>query len=356
MTVTSTKQLAELFAAGRYHDLIEAAQSAQISPQADPTGAQFLAAALFSVGEFGAAAPMLEELEPAFGLNPEFLSLFAANCRRLGQLQRAEELFVRALQINPESPQIRNNQANLLIDLCRFDEAREILTRLLDEQPDYDDARTNLNRLSFLNQSSPPQSSHGQQSRETVQGWSLADPLLLAFSEEEVSQYGLRKPAKSGPEAATLLESLPDADERAMALEQLDQANKAVAEQQFAFALQLCSQVLRVLGSHAPVYDCASDAYLNLRKFHEAEICLLQAMALDAPTPKRCLNLVSFASMRGDIALAQHHLRQAASLDPSHPQLEQIRANLSKREQTAGSMPYAFQLAWELPQATKRSE
>lgn len=356
MTVTSTKQLAELFAAGRYHDLIEAAQSAQISPQADPTGAQFLAAALFSVGEFGAAAPMLEELEPAFGLNPEFLSLFAANCRRLGQLQRAEELFVRALQINPESPQIRNNQANLLIDLCRFDEAREILTRLLDEQPDYDDARTNLNRLSFLNQSSPPQSSHGQQSRETVQGWSLADPLLLAFSEEEVSQYGLRKPAKSGPEAATLLESLPDADERAMALEQLDQANKAVAEQQFAFALQLCSQVLRVLGSHAPVYDCASDAYLNLRKFHEAEICLLQAMALDAPTPKRCLNLVSFASMRGDIALAQHHLRQAASLDPSHPQLEQIRANLAKREQTAGSMPYAFQLAWELPQATKRSE
>ena len=356
MTVTSTKQLAELFAAGRYHDLIAAAQSAQISPQADPTGAQFLAAALFSVGEFGAAAPMLEELEPAFGLNPEFLSLFAANCRRLGQLQRAEELFVRALQINPESPQIRNNQANLLIDLCRFDEAREILTRLLDEQPDYDDARTNLNRLSFLNQSSPPQSSHGQQSRETVQGWSLADPLLLAFSEEEVSQYGLRKPAKSGPEAATLLESLPDADERAMALEQLDQANKAVAEQQFAFALQLCSQVLRVLGSHAPVYDCASDAYLNLRKFHEAEICLLQAMALDAPTPKRCLNLVSFASMRGDIALAQHHLRQAASLDPSHPQLELIRANLAKREQTAGSMPYAFQLAWELPQATKRSE
>ena len=356
MTVTSTKQLAELFAAGRYHDLIAAAQSAQISPQADPTGAQFLAAALFSVGEFGAAAPMLEELEPAFGLNPEFLSLFAANCRRLGQLQRAEELFVRALQINPESPQIRNNQANLLIDLGRFDEAREILTRLLDEQPDYDDARTNLNRLSFLNQSSPPQSSQGQQSRETVQGWSLADPLLLAFSEEEVSQYGLRKPAKSGPEAATLLESLPDADERAMALEQLDQANKAVAEQQFAFALQLCSQVLRVLGSHAPVYDCASDAYLNLRKFHEAEICLLQAMALDAPTPKRCLNLVSFASMRGDIALAQHHLRQAASLDPSHPQLEQIRANLAKREQTAGSMPYALQLAWELPQATQRSE
>lgn len=353
--MTSTNQLAELFAAGRYHELIAAARSAQISPQADPTGAQLLAAALFSVGEFGAAAPMLEELEPAFGLNPDFLSLFAANCRRLGQLQRAEELFARALKISPESPQIRNNQANLLIDLGRLDEAREILTRLLDEQPDYADARTNFNRLSFQNQAQPSQLSQGQQSPEPVQGWSLADPLLLAFSEEEVAESGLRKPAKPGPEAAALLESLPDADARAMALEQLEQANKAVAEQQFAFALQLCSQVLRVLGAHAPVYDCASDAYLNLRKFHEAELCLLQAMALDAPTPKRCLNLVSFASMRGDIALAQHHLRQAASLDPSHPQLEQIRANLAKREQAADSMPYAFQLAWELPQATQRS-
>ena len=355
MTVTSTNQLAELFAAGRYHDLIAAAQSAQISPQTDPTGAQILAAALFSVGEFGAAAPILEELEPAFGLNPEFLSLFAANCRRLGQLQRAEDLFARALQISPESPQIRNNQANLLIDLGRLDEAREILTRLLDEQPDYADARNNLNRLSFQNQAQPPQPSQLQQSPEPVRGWSLADPLLIAFSEEEVAESGLRKPAKPGPEAAALLESLPDANARAMALEQLEQANKAIAEQQCAFALQLCSQVLRVLGAHAPVYDCASDAYLNLRKFHEAELCLLQAMALDAPTPKRCLNLVSFASMRGDMALAQHHLRKAASLDPSHPQLEQIRVNLTKREQAAGSMPYAFQLAWELPQATQRS-
>ena len=103
----------------------------------------------------------------------------------MGQLQQAEELFARALQISPESPQIRNNQANLLIDLGRLDEAREILTRLLDEHPDYADARTNLNRLSFQNESSPAQSSQGEQLPEPVQGWSLADPLLLAFSEEK---------------------------------------------------------------------------------------------------------------------------------------------------------------------------
>ena len=186
-----------------------------------------------------------------------------------------------------------------------------------------------------------------------VQGLSLADPLLMAFSDEEVSQSELLQHSKPDEAAASLLKSIPDADTREMALEQLEQANNAVSEKQFAFALQLCSQVLRVLGSHAPVYDCASDAYLNLRRFHEAELCLLQAMALDSPTPKRCLNLVSFASMRGDIALARHHLRQAAALDPSHPQRQQIRTNLDKREAAVDKPPYSFKLSWDLPQFTQ---
>ena len=51
--------------------------------------AQLLAASLFRIGEFAAAAPLLEGLEPAFGLNPDFLSLFGANNRRLGKLDQA---------------------------------------------------------------------------------------------------------------------------------------------------------------------------------------------------------------------------------------------------------------------------
>ena len=349
MTLTSPNQLAELFSNGRYHELIAAARAADVTPQTDPTAAQLLAAALFSVGEFGSADPLLEELEPAFGLNADFLSLYAANSRRLGQLQQAEELFSRALNINPSSFTIRNNHANLLIDLGRLDEARTILMRLIEEAPDYEDARANLNRLSFQNASESFESIPSG----SIDGWSLADPLLMAFSEEEIKLSDIRKPSKPTPAAQSLLEAVPEANDRAAALEQLEQANRAVAEQQFAFALQLCSQVLRVLGTHPPVYDCASDAYLNLRRFHEAELCLLQAMALDAPTPKRCLNLVSFASMRGDIALAQHHLNQAASLDPSHPQLEQIRANLQKRVDAVDKKPYAFSLAWEQPVVSK---
>jgi len=353
--VITAVQLSELFAEGRYHELISAAQTAQITPQSDPIAARIMAAAFFFVGEFSAADTLLSELEPAFGLNSEFLSLYAANTRRLGQLQRAEQLFARALAITPKSLQVRNNYANLLIDLGRLEEARAILSALLVEAPDYQDARANLNRLSFQNSQPNESPTELSASSEPIHGLSLADPLLMAFSEEEVSQSVLLKRKKPNKTEASLIESLPDADGRAVALEQLEQANKSVLEKQFEFALTLCSQALRVLGAHAPIYDCASDAYLNLKRFHEAELCLLQAIALDSPTPKRCLNLVSFASMRGDIVLARYHLRQAASLDPSHPQLGQFRLNLDKLEAKTVQTPYAFEIAWDLPQVNQHS-
>ena len=355
MTLTLAQQLNDLFSSGRYHDLIAAARNSAVTAQQDPLAAKLLAAALFSVGEFAAAAPLLDELEPSYGLNADFLSLFAANCRRLGQLQKAEELFERALEINSDSRPIRNNYANLLIDLGRLDDARRILQRLLEEAPDYEDARANLNRLGFQSKTKSTQISRADDTDQHYEGWSLADPLLLAFSEEEVKQSGVRQQSSSSGQAASLLEALPDPDTRAIALEQLEQANQAVVERQFAFALQLCSQALKILGSHAPIYDCASDAYLNLKRFHEAELCLLQAIALDSPTPKRCLNLVSFASMRGDLLLAQHHLRVAASLDPSHPQLDAIRSNLEKRTTSSSEKHYSFALAWELPNFVERS-
>ena len=77
-------------------------------------------------------------------------------------------------------------------------------------------------------------------------------------------------------------------------------------------------------------------------------------MALDAPTPKRCLNLVSFASMRGDTALALQFLRQAATLDPSHPQLDAIRMNLEKRSRAADAQPFSFKLSWDISSVVQK--
>ena len=345
MTSPDSPSFSTLYAQGRFHELIALARQQSLTAETDPEHAQMLAIALFKVGEFASADSVLQGLEAAFGLNADFLSLYGANCRRLGRLSDAENLFQRALRLDPDSQGIRNNYANLLIDLARFDEAQLILSKLLVENSEYEDARSNFNRLSLLKADTSPTSTCVESGE--VDGWSLADPLLLAFSDEEVERTTGRKPKPSTPASQALVAALPDTDQRAVALDQLQLAEKAVAEKQFTFALDLCSQALRVLGSHAPVYDCASDAYLNLKHFKEAELCLLQALALGGPTPKRCLNLVSFASMRGDFALARHHLQQAAAVDPSHPQLAGIRQALDKRtNKTVNTAPYRFPESW----------
>ena len=342
MSVMEEPTILDLFQQGRFHELIAQARSQSVTAESDPEQAQLLAAALFRIGEFPSADPILQGLEAAFGTNAGFLSLYGANCRRLGRLSQADDLFKRALGQEPESEGIRNNYSNLLIDLGRLDEAKAILSGLLEQNPDYQDARANLNRISLQQQAGQVPSNTAPSSG--VDGWSMADPLLLAFSEDEVERTSGRKPGSPNTSTQAFVDALPAPDDRAAALEQLQQAENAVIEKQYAFALELCSQVHRVLGAHAPVYDCVSDAYLNLQCFREAELCLLHAVALGGRTPKRCLNLVSFASMRGDLALARHHLQQAASLDPSHPQLAAIRSSLEKRAERASSTkPYQFQ-------------
>ena len=152
------QQLLALFQAGRHHELVAQAQACAVSPETNPLATNMLAASLFQLGEYGRAATLLEVLEAALGGNRDYLSLYGATCRRLGLLQRAEQLLSKALQIDPAAIDVRNNYANLLIDLERLPEARTILEQLLRERPDFQDARTNLNRLEFREQPQPPAS------------------------------------------------------------------------------------------------------------------------------------------------------------------------------------------------------
>ena len=66
-------------------------------------------------------------------------------------LQRAEELFERALKIEPKAKDVKNNYSNLLIDQGKYDEAIKILEEILSEEPDYEDARLNLKSFSVEN-------------------------------------------------------------------------------------------------------------------------------------------------------------------------------------------------------------
>jgi Flp pilus assembly protein TadD len=358
------ERLLALFQAGRLNELLQLANSLQITPEGDPLACQILAAALFRLGEVARAAELLEPLEASLGSNREFLSLYGATCRRLGRLDRARELLRRALDLEPSAPDVRNNYANLLIDLGELGEARGILEKLLAENPGYEDARVNLNRLSFRQQamqsSAVPASAPASMGATKPQAaktsmsapWQPADPLMLAFADEEVRRgvHAKKKPAAQPDTASRLLETalpLPEIDE--MGAEQLKLATRAIAEGDPTFALQLCGQALASLGANAGVYLNAADAYIRLQRFREAEVCLLHAQGLGGPTIANYINLISLASLRGDLALARHYLDAAAGLDPSHKHLQQVRAQIERQQQEA-SEPYRFEPRWAEPQ------
>ena len=340
------QQLLPLFQAGRHHEVVAQARQLEVQPQTQPLAANVLAASLFQLGEFGQAASLLEALEAALGQDRDYLSLYGATCRRLGLLQRAEQLLARALQLDPGSTAVRNNYANVLIDLGRDQEARRLLEQLLAEEPDYQDARANLNRLQFRQQPASATPAGPASSEAAAQPtWSPADPLMLAFAEEEVKLAG----GVGSSAGRALASELPDPQQREMASEQMQLAEKAVEEGNHSFALKLCSQALTGVGANAKLYATAADAYIGLRRFQEAEICLLQAVSIGGAGINQLINLVSLTSLRGDLTLASHYLDQAAGLDPSHPHLANLRTNLAQRRQSLAGSPYAFLPQWPQP-------
>lgn len=343
--------LMALFQAGRHREVVQQAQALSIQPSSQPLLACVLAGSLFRLGQFSEALPLLEQLDAALGLDVDYLSLYGATCRRLGQVARAEALFARAIALRPDDAKVRNNYANLLIDVGRVSEAEAILRSLLESDPDYQDARANLNRIQFRQQPAPPASSAPAAGQPSSGSWTPLDPLLLAFADEEVAQAGAvnLKPAVARS-ADALIGRLPEPQQAAIAKDQIEIAQKAIQEGNPAFALQLCGEVLRSIGCTQPVYVNASDAYIRLKQFHEAEICLLTGIALGGATVNHYINLVSLASMRGDLLLADHYLDAAGSIDPGNPTLQQLRQQLEVRRQQLKGKPFQFALAWQVPQ------
>ena len=171
--------------------------------------------------------------------------------------------------------------------------------------------------------------------------------MLLAFASDEVERSSKRYKILNEKSKSEVLSTLPPPCEEQSSQDQIKLAYQACSAGDYKLGLLLCSQALNSLGPKGFIYDCASDLYLNLKRFSEAECCLLQALAIDGPSPKRLLNLVSFASMRGDTLLASFYLERAASVDPSHPNLKDMNNRLK-----AGNSPpyYSFTEEWPAPE------
>lgn len=345
------------FKNGHYRQIVESLYDPNSISSGNPLNDQIVAASLFNLGRYHDALSILEPLIGALGQNVDFLSLLGATLRRLGQFERASEIFSAALKINPNSLELNNNYSNLLIDLNRFDEAESILLSLLKSHPDYMDARYNINRLHAKRNLIAESSSH-KESSVTVP-WGPLDPLMLAFSEETVispAKNNFSKQPISSSSSKTLISVLPCPDDAKVAMEKLDLAQKTIVSGDPDFVLTLCSSAYLSVGPIQPVFTNASDAYIRKQRFLEAEICLLTGIVLGNPTVNHYINLVSLATLRGDFSLASYYLDLASSLDPDSPSLVQARQLFLQKLEIAKSSNHKFSFSseWKHPALTLR--
>lgn len=342
MTIHSN--ILELFNAGYYTKAITLSLKSSDSLHDDPFLAKIVAGCYFQIGEFSSAIQLLGSLESIFYSDLDYLSLYAASCRRVGDFTKSQSLFERALQLSPQSLSIKNNYANLLIDLKKFKEAKRLLQSVIKENPSHPDATVNINRLEFIQSKLKENSNPSGVDFNSKNLCSLADPLLLAFADSEVAYASKRYKLSVDSSAKT---DFPAVNHDSSAADLLKLAEDACKNKNFKFALKLCSQSLHAYGPSAQVYDCVSDAYINLKLFFQAEICLLHSIVIGGETPKRLLNLVTFSCMRSDFKLAQSYLEKVAALDPSHPQLAAISKNVYEQNNVH---PFNFNQSWTTPE------
>lgn len=313
-----------------------------------------IAACYFRLGEYQNADSILQQAEPSLSDNPGFLSLYAANCRLLANYEKSRSLFIRALELDPTSLPVKNNFANLLIDEGDLEQAESILVDILKVDPHYKDALSNLNRVRYkLSSLQHPSKDVSTSSVMPHEGFSLVDPLLLAFADDEVNYARKRYKLKNEPDVSRILDNLPGDNVDKTNQDKLVVARQSLSEGNFKFCLQICNSISPSF-VNAEIYDIASDAYLNLRRFKESEICLLNSVVIGGGTPKRYLNLVTFASMRFDFSLAEYYLEKAASLDPSHPQLEAI-SKLIRKQKANSTSQSPFSESWQEPDVKTKS-
>ena len=326
-----------LFSESRHSDVVSKAKELNILPGSNPTVSKVLAASLFSLSEYSQAHEILCQLESVFGDNLDYLNLFATNCRRLGNFEEAHRLFIKGLTLTESPPpQLLNNFANLLIDLSRYDEAKIYLNKAIVLRPDYEDALSNLKRLENILEG---ESSHPNRPSSNS-AINLSDPLLLSFTEEEVSYSDQRYFDNKPHRGDSFIADLPSSSPNGIAYEKIDAAFKANADGQHLLALKMCSSAYAVIGPNGRLFDCISDSYISLKKFIHAEICLLHAIAVDSYTPSRCFNLVSLSLIKGDNLSATFYVSKLTELDPSHPHLERLRSDVHKHATKLSSFDF----------------
>ncbi len=328
MTSNLEENFLALFKQQRYQAILDQVEQEEVNPAADPNASKLVAASLFQLSRYSDCLLWCEGIAPSLGGDAGFSSMYGAVLRRLGKLEEAEKVFRDGLMNHPDDPFLRNNFANLLIDRQSFDEAEKILKALIEQNPNYEDAKANLNRLGFQRDLASDESPKSA-SKSKPEGQSyFSDPLMDAFSDEEIKHsQGISLNAKSDQGKNKTLEGLPDRQ----ISEELQEA-LTLARQTIDTSPEKCISDCRLLhaklGPQSQLYTVVGEAYIRLQLFSDAELALLNALGLGSSDASVLINLANLAAMRGDQHLSIHWLDRLAQQQPDHPQIDEVRRTL----------------------------
>ena len=302
--------LLEAFENGHYSKVINEWEKGKYQIKSDPHEAYIAAASLFRMNNEEAYA-ICNELEGIHSENTNFLSMYAAIARRMGLHMRAEQLFRKALSINPSANDVRNNYSNLLIDQKKYQEAKIILKDLININPEYEDAKINYERVLQLEESEKL-----KLKQEGGEKSNFVDPIDEAFKLEELRQCG-SKVGSATAALAALTENAGNDDIDRADFELLGLAEKQISEKQYRGACDLLEKVRIRRGLNGTTYKLASDAFIGIENFREAEIMGLVAYINGEKTIANCINLASLSAMRKDQLMAKFWLIEAGKIDKS---------------------------------------
>ena len=145
--------ITELFSQKNYQAVIDLASDKSIESLSDPQLKRLVAISYYYLQNFKKSVEYCSEIYPFLNSDPDFLSFYGSCLRKNGDLASAEDIYKSSLSLHSDSLTLKNNYANLLIDLSRYDEARSLLDSALSVDPQYQDAlRTcRVNFLSLIN-------------------------------------------------------------------------------------------------------------------------------------------------------------------------------------------------------------
>ena len=153
----------------------------------------------------------------------------------------------------------------------------------------------------------------------------FGDPLEQAFSVEEVGRLG----GKIGNITASVHELLATDDKRNVEqaeLEMIKLATEMINKKQYSDAIELVADIRKKCNAlHGQVYKLASDAFIGLNRFKDAEIFALMAIQKNEKTISVFVNLASFAAMRKDQIMAKHWIMEAEKIDSENDNVKQCR-------------------------------